>query len=145
FFLDSSKGWMIVSHYDDAADTRDFSVAATNDAGTNWLFSKVVIPGLNAQQPAHLTNNVSLVFADAMHGFVTLGTASSPVTHGAVGAYTSDGGTTWKMTAGVTKGPMLFTTQNSGWVLSPEADQLLVTHDGTVNWQEVAPVPPAQI
>jgi hypothetical protein len=137
FFLDTSRGWAVLSNWRSDRGTAAFSLASTDDAGTNWSWHPISLPGWE-NLPEGLQLNISqedvaVYFWDALHGIVALGGDL---------ALTANGGKTWHKTNGPGFGPLLFTTRNDGWVRGESArldyhGKLFVTHDGSKSWQQV--------
>ncbi len=148
FFLDNSNGWVVMasSYKKDATEegaydtiTRRFFIASTNDAGANWSFQRVSTPQIDhsgMEGGAGLSDNAQIQFIDAQHGILNVEYATgSGFPRFAASVATSDGGRTWRDLGGNPPGgPLLFTSQDDGWIAGEEG--LFVTHDGGKNWQE---------
>jgi len=138
FFLDASRGWVVLSRDadDDQVPVR-FWLVSTDDGGANWS-SRPIVPRdwVNLSEGVHL--NISpegayVYFWDAAEGILNL--------PGAASLLTSDGGKTWRETMGEAD-PVVFASRNDGWELddgarSPRSGSLFVTHDGSRSWQQV--------
>ena len=135
FFLDTSRGWVVIAQYDNDQDNSHFWLCSTNDGGKDWATNPILIPEVdNLPQRPILTGNAYMYFWDSLHGLLAL--------DGGGFARTSDGGQTWRETASPTFGPLTFTTPTDGWVLGNSARAavehgLFVTHDGAKSWQKV--------
>jgi photosystem II stability/assembly factor-like uncharacterized protein len=142
FFLDSSNGWVLLAR--GAGDEQpEFELATTGDAGTEWATSRIRIPALNPPE-ATLTGAGYMYFLDPSHGWINLSVASGSAFHPGAALSTQDGGRTWNwvpMGAG-SAGPIMFTTPQDGWILSPDQTELYVTHDASKSWHLVSLVAP---
>jgi photosystem II stability/assembly factor-like uncharacterized protein len=143
FFLDPSSGWVLLSH--SAGDEQpEFELATTTNAGTEWSTSRIKIPALNPPE-AILTGAGYMYFLDSSHGWINLSVASGSAFHPGAALSTKDGGKTWNwvpMGSG-SAGPIMFTTLQDGWILSPDQTELYVTHDASKSWQPISLSAPA--
>jgi photosystem II stability/assembly factor-like uncharacterized protein len=143
FFLDPSSGWVLLSH--SAGDEQpEFELATTTNAGTKWSTSRIKIPALNPPE-AILTGAGYMYFLDSSRGWINLSVASGSAFHPGAALSSKDGGKTWNwvpMGSG-SAGPIMFTTLQDGWILSPDQTELYVTHDASKSWQPVSLTAPA--
>lgn len=140
FFLDTSRGFAVVSKYNDEPigegvqrDTNDFWLCTTNDAGSNWSSHRIMMPEWAAPE-AILLDNAYAHFWDMLHGIVAI--------DGGGLVLTNDGGETWHWADSPGFGSMVFTSRLDGWLRGESAKfeyngQLFVTHDGAQHWQQV--------
>jgi photosystem II stability/assembly factor-like uncharacterized protein len=134
FFLDLLQGWVLLSNREQQLD-----VASTTNGGTSWSVTHL-LPAADPS-PYELTGHGQLNFADSLHGWMILGIVSSASAHLGVLLDTQDGGRTWGWSAGGSgsgNGRVGFVDSNNGWTISPEGDELYVTHDGATTWTEVS-------
>lgn len=120
-------------------DRPRFHLAATTDAGMHWTVTHVNTSGLTPPE-ATLTGNGYMYFLDSVHGWINLSAASGSAFHPGAALATQDGGKTWNwvpMGSG-SAGRIFFRTLKDGWIISPDRDELDVTHDGSKSWQEVS-------
>jgi photosystem II stability/assembly factor-like uncharacterized protein len=136
FFLDASRGWIVLSSDDNDADTTYFWLASTMDAGTTWTVRHIDIPEwYMPPQPAILDDStLAIHFWDERRGLIG-------VSGGGL-ALTLDAGKTWRLVSTPGLGQLLFATRNDGWLLGSSAKyefngELFVTHDGAQSWQHV--------
>jgi photosystem II stability/assembly factor-like uncharacterized protein len=149
FFLDTSRGWVLITQGREDVEGAAFRVASTTDAGETWSITSVVIPGAN---PVGLNGDGRLDFVDSLHGWMDLDAGSGrtgPVSNGIL-LGTEDGGNTWKRAAalpgGGYAGDLNFTTLRDGWLAGGPANSFLFeTHDSSASWQRVSLKPPAQV
>ena len=148
FFLDSSKGWIAINHYEPPSEPTKFEVVSTTDAGATW--ARTTIPlrqqdyGLSTDFPLHRGAG-RVVFVDPLHGWMNVWFAGETSnTWWSFLLLTSDGGQTWKRAADAPelRNPeMLLVTSSEGWLYGGEVYGgrcLYVTRDGARTWQEVA-------
>jgi photosystem II stability/assembly factor-like uncharacterized protein len=145
FFLDTSRGWVLLAHGEpDLPGGTTFDLAATDDAGASWSKRRVRIPQRQYSESDLFTGGI-LAFADPLHGWLALRAGISAAFEGTgLLLVTSDGGATWKLgTAEGWKkygviGPMLMVTHQYGWLVGGGANSpLRVTRDGGRTWQTV--------
>lgn len=148
FFLDTSRGWALVSGYDDPREAGigapKYGMAFTKDSGTTWSVIQLNIP-VNPHEYV-LVPQGYLQFTDATHGWMNLDVQSGAAFHFGILLRTADGGKSWTWAGGPgTSGELRFINQRDGWVVSPEHNELWVTHDGSANWHKVTLKPPSDI
>jgi len=141
-FLDTSTGWVLLVDAD--GDQPRFDLASTTNAGENWSIKPVRLPNLNpAAYPLDIHAHID--FVDSLHGWMNLRLQSSAAAHSGIQFVTQDGGSTWSWTPQhASAGPIRFINTHDGWILSPEGDELYVTHDGAKSWRTLSlEAPPA--
>ncbi len=149
FFLDFSTGWVLLHCGDgsdaaaNAADDTCFELASTTNAGETWsvVHQKIVEP-LSKDQLENgpfFSDQTSLDFVDAQHGWLILGINTSPISpsEGEM-LRTADGGKTWSPVGGTpTSGHLHFVTAKDGWIAGGKEHSFFVTHDAGDSWQAV--------
>lgn len=143
FFLDPSRGWALLAS--GSGDGRpEFELATTASGGAEWAISRMKIPVLNPPE-AMLTRAGYMYFLDSNHGWINLSVASGSAFHPGAALSTQDGGGTWNWVpiGSGSAGPIMFTTLQDGWILSPDQTELYVTHDASKSWQPVLLTAPA--
>jgi hypothetical protein len=68
FFLDKSRGWVLLSSYDEIKDAPQFDFAATTDAGDTWSVTHFA-PPINLKQYI-LAGDGRIDFVDSLHGWM---------------------------------------------------------------------------
>lgn len=135
-FLDTSTGWVLLTGAE--GDQPRFDLAYTTNAGENWSIKPVRLPNLNPIAYP-LTGQAHIDFVDSLHGWMNLDLQSSAAAHSGIQFLTQDGGSTWSWPPQhQSKGPIRFINAHDGWILSPEGDELYVTHDGAKTWQTLS-------
>jgi photosystem II stability/assembly factor-like uncharacterized protein len=144
FFLDTSRGWALLSSPDKESDVKRFDLAFTSNSGESWLIRPVVIPDLDAKSMT-LTGDGRVDFPDALHGWLNLGLVGGAAFHPGLLLATTDGGKTWGRAPGGsgTAGDIRFVTSEKGWVTS--GDEIYVTRDGAKSWQQFSLQAPVQV
>ncbi len=142
FFLDPSKGWVLLAGSDNNEHTR-LDLAATEDAGSTWKIYPVKTSGLTPPE-ASLSGDASMYFLDADRGWINLGVASGSAFHPGAMLATQDGGKAWNWVprGSGSAGEIYFHNKNDGWILSPDQTELDATHDGSKSWQEISLLAP---
>ena len=131
FFLDTQKGWVVLSGGAQIDARLQISVASTQDGGITWRVS-----------PAQLTESrrylrkASVFFLDGNDGWLTLRLASSSNFSFGLMLATHDGGKTWEQLPDPPAAdPVYFATPAAGWIAGgPAGDQLWATRDGGTSW-----------
>ena len=142
FFLNATVGWVVVSTYDDPADTNRFMIESTTDAGAHWLAaslrSDLVPAGIS------LGSYTSVSFVDRRHGWLSIELVSSAAAHFGIFLTSTDGGQTWTRVHNGpgTAGDVRFGSLLDGWIVSPEGDELTATHDGGNTWEKTELIAP---
>ena len=141
FFLDTRQGWAL------SCAASGLVVFSTTNAGANWSITNVDIPGVTGNK-----SDCQISFADSLHGWISLDSASgSNVLYTKTLAtsvlVTSDGGRTWNPTSNDvgTMGDICFVTPMDGWMVVPPNDELYVTRDGAKSWTKVSLLPPKEV
>jgi photosystem II stability/assembly factor-like uncharacterized protein len=148
FFLDTSRGWALLSGYDDPSDaglrSPKYGLAFTKDSGATWSVKQLNIP-VNPNECILLPQGY-IQFTDATHGWMNLDVQSGAAFHSGILLRTVDGGKNWTWAPGPgTSGEIRFINQRDGWVVSPEHNELWVTHDGGTDWKQVSLKPPPRV
>jgi photosystem II stability/assembly factor-like uncharacterized protein len=154
FFNDADTGWVLVAHHiqgdenptpDSPDNDQTFYVSATANGGTTWTSEN--LPVWKGQHG--LTDNGIIVFADKLHGWISLDEARSMAFASSVPLSTSDGGRTWNWARSGVAGSIdgiLAVTDKDIWMIGRSGEdggsQLGMSHDGGESYQAVAlPVP----
>ncbi len=142
FFLDTSRGWVLLSHR--AEPEPRFDLASTTNAGESWSITRLNVPD---PDPARgLSGRAWIDFVDLLHGWVMVRMNGNTAVSIGVLLWTEDGGQTWKSSrqkGPPIAGPMRFVTAKEGWLAGGPDRELYFTGDGGENWQEVSlPAPP---
>ena len=153
FFLDASRGWILLHCGDDKDTLVDdvcFEFASTTDAGGNWsvVHPNIVDPGIDRSNVEDGVGAYSgaafLNFADTQHGWAILKKSYNAARSVGEMFRTVDGGRSWIQLAHDTP-PIAehfrFINSRSGWMTGGPDSQLYVTHDGGDTWRATA-VPP---
>lgn len=146
FFLDSSRGWVLLAGGSDSGGEPTLDLASTDTAGASWLISRVKVPKLNPESTT-LSGDSRVDFVDSVHGWICLGVASSSNFRLGILLVTNDGGKTWDWPP---QGPgvfgrIRFVNPKNGWLAGgPGDEKLYATHDGSSSWQEVSLQAPPQ-
>jgi photosystem II stability/assembly factor-like uncharacterized protein len=139
FFLDPSSGWVLLARNGMGEEQPEFELATTTNAGAEWATSRIKVPPLSPPE-AMLTGVGYMHFLDSGHGWINLSVASGSAFHPGATLSTQDGGKTWSwvpMGAG-SAGPIMFTTLQDGWILSPDQTELYFTHDASKSWHAIS-------
>lgn len=144
FFVDSSVGWVLLSQT--THSEARFDLASTVNSGESWLVNPLLITDIQPILADELAGNGSIMFVDRLNGWMVLNEISSAPAHFGIVLATHDGGVTWGLTPGQprTGGTVRFINREDGWVLSPDGDDLYVTHDGAKTWQKISLGAPAE-
>lgn len=148
FFLDTSNGWVLLTHAgkeDPATGVSGtlFELASTDNSGGSWSVRPLDVPDPDPSRG--LSGEAWLDFADPQHGWAMIRMNSSTAVSFGVLLVSDDGGKTWKSPQ---TGPPIaetpyFVTTKTGWLAGGPEEQLFVTHDGGENWEKVSlKVPP---
>jgi photosystem II stability/assembly factor-like uncharacterized protein len=140
FFLDSLRGWVVLSGENpDAEQNVLVTVASTQDAGTTWTVSPVEL----SSGGSPYTRRASMFFLDGLRGWLSLRLASSSNFSFGLLFRTQNGGRNWtQLPDPPAADPVYFATPKDGWIAGePAGDQLWVTRDGGTSWaqQDLAP------
>src|ERR1700690_2868467 len=149
FFLDTSTGWVLLAGSGDEEPGAKFpaepkfDLASTNDSGTTWSLTHLRVP----VEPSEYTlvSQGYILFTDASHGWMNLDVQSSSNFHSGLLFRTLDGGKSWAWSPGAGAGRLRFIDHQNGWIVSPEGDELGVTHDGGKTWTQVSLTAPPQV
>ena len=135
FFLDESRGWVLLTS--DAGNYRTrFQVAATANGGHTWSLAPVFTPKQYAEELHPGATWVN--FADSEHGWVVLRKqTSSAFNMGRLWA-TQDGGNTWHELPQPPLGePVHFANATDGWKDGDPASGVYHSRDGGNTWEGV--------
>ncbi len=148
FFLSADTGWVLLAHRirgdedptpDSPENDQTFRVSATFNGGASW--TEANLPVWEGQHG--LTDRGIIVFADKLHGWMSLLEARNTLFASSVPLSTSDGGRTWNWAksgiAGAIDG-ILAATDKDIWMIGhsdEDGSQLSVSHDGGNNFQGV--------
>jgi photosystem II stability/assembly factor-like uncharacterized protein len=146
FFLDTSTGWVLLSHNDSDSVGEgpgpELDLASTTDAGRNWARSRIKVP---RTVPGSTWTNLSgrgwIDFVDASRGWIVLQAASSSAVSWGVLLRTEDGGRTWIQPPGrlPIADHIRFINAKDGWMAGGAGGDLLyVTRDGGNAWQSLS-------
>jgi probable HAF family extracellular repeat protein len=138
FFLSTSTGWVLWSQ--EAEPQPRFDLSSTADAGASWESVRIPIAVSPVEVP--LSETARMFFLDGRHGWIDATVQGSAAAHRGAMLTTEDGGRTWDWKGMVSRGSAYFSTPKVGWIVSPEGDELDVTHDGSNTWDEVSLTPP---
>lgn len=140
FFLDTRHGWVLFSKWDEPEAL--FDLARTDNKGATWSILRVHV------DLGNLAADGQIAFADPIHGWMVLDSATSSAVHAGSLFLTSDGGRTWRNSPDDPggQGPILPVTPKEGWLVgNGQDDDLHVTWDGVKNWQTVSLPAPKEI
>jgi photosystem II stability/assembly factor-like uncharacterized protein len=138
FFLDTSRGWALLSSLVTDSSLISFSLAGTNDAGKSWSISRLRVA---SQKPEELDGSGWLDFIDPMHGWVVLPARSSSALSWGLLLTTDDGGKSWKELPQVPiAGRPIFITAQNGWLSGNGGPGgVYTTKDGGRTWDDNEP------
>lgn len=88
FFLDTRHGWVLFSKWDEPEAL--FDLARTDNKGATWSILRVHV------DLGNLAADGQIAFADPIHGWMVLDSATSSAVHAGSLFLTSDGGRTWR-------------------------------------------------
>src|ERR1700722_4326096 len=94
FFLDTSRGWLLLSVWDKQLARPRFDLASTNDAGQAWTVIPLKLPLDQTKNP--LSPGGCLDFLDQTHGYLDLDMESGVNFRIGMLLATADGGETWR-------------------------------------------------
>jgi photosystem II stability/assembly factor-like uncharacterized protein len=129
YFRSSADGWLL-EQGPITPSGRQIVVMRTTDGGMHWV----------AQVPFMLppwedVGSGSVLFSDALHGWVLLAAVTSPNFSWAYLFRTTDGGQTWGLAQAPFDGRLSFIDSLTGWIVGGlSGEQLAVTHDGGSTW-----------
>jgi photosystem II stability/assembly factor-like uncharacterized protein len=138
FFLDTSTGWVVLSHPDEKAE-QQFRVAATSDAGATWLSSPIKLPWKRYAED--FAGGAAVFFLNRFHGWANLELYHSSSVSPALLLATQDGGKTWTLKRGAPEraGSLCFFSETDGLLAGgPQDTELWVTHDASKSWQQLS-------
>jgi probable HAF family extracellular repeat protein len=138
FFLDTFTGWVLWSQ--EAEPQPRFDLSSTADSGASWASVRIPIAVSPVEVP--LSETARMFFLDGRRGWIDATVQGSAAAHRGAMLTTEDGGRTWDWKGMVSRGSVYFSTPKVGWIVSPEGDELDVTHDGSNTWDEVSLRPP---
>jgi len=144
FFLNTSTGWVLLSHSDNN-DEQQFETAFTDDAGTTWSASPVILPWHRYAED--FSGGGSVYFADRLRGWAMLEMRSATLAAGRL-LFTEDGGKTWKTTTDDPgrSGSLCFFDKRSGMLVGGLLNtELWLTHDASSSWQQLSLPSAAQV
>ena len=139
FFLDTSRGWVVVSRLDNNG-IRQFQVASTQDSGTTWSFSTIRLPWKRIA--GDFDSGSDLFFLNSKHGWANLNLSHGLMAASARLLVTEDGGKTWSPTKDEpawAASSLCFFSESDGALAGGITDEtaLWVTHDGSKTWQQI--------
>lgn len=141
YFLDSRRGWALVTEdvTEEALDR--WLLYATKDGGETWTPS--AFPAQASVEAGG--TSIQLDFVDDTHGWVMIGLPSSSQFDRGLLMSTEDGGLSWSEVTAPSGGPINFVDPSTGWIAGgPLREQLIISLDGGASWKEVVvPIPPA--
>ena len=147
FFLDASKGWVLLSCGDDRdtlADEGCWALASTINAGGTWLVQQEKVPVPFSREYLRDSTGFSgrswLQFIDPQHGWEVLEIAThSGIPRAGQMLRTVDGGETWVKTKELPfPDHFRFVTSGNGWVAGGDDGDLVATQDAGDTWQKVS-------
>jgi photosystem II stability/assembly factor-like uncharacterized protein len=143
FFLNSFRGWSVLSQLSVGQQSPVIFMASTSDAGRSWGVRQIGegIP----EDFWRYTRESSLFFADPLHGWLAMRLASSSNFSMGLLFTTADGGTTWRrLPDPPSADPVYFKDTLRGWLAGgPAGDKLWKTDDAGTSWTEQTLVPPS--
>ena len=139
FFLDTRRGWAVLSDGLQIDARLQISVASTQDGGTTWSLAPVQ---LTESRP--YLRKAAVFFLDGDHGWLTLRLASSSNFSFGLMLSTTDGGKTWaQLPDPPAADPVYFASPSSGWIAGgPAGDELWATRNGGISWKLQVLSPP---
>jgi len=144
FFLDTSNGWVLLTHWDQSLRDWRLEIAKTSDGGASWSIAPLSYPDLSPALRDAMAGPAGMCFADPLHGWIDMAFAGNSKSGRLLA--TKDGGKTWIwLDTPVVAGDIYFTTTKDGWLNGGADFKLYVTHDGGENWREVTITPPPQV
>jgi photosystem II stability/assembly factor-like uncharacterized protein len=135
FFLDSVRGWVVLSDRDpEAEQDLRVTVASTQDGGITWALSPLEL----RTEGRHYSQKASVFFFDGVRGWLNLRLASSSNFSFGLMFNTQDSGKTWtQLSDPPTADPVYFATPNDGWIAGgPAGNELWVTRDRGTSWRQ---------
>lgn len=136
FFLDATEGWVVSAS---GTTSAPFAISRTSDAGATWTSAALTVSFEAGSSP------VSLEFADAQHGWLTMRARSSSNFSWGTLLATSDGGASWKaLPTPPIADAIRFISASTGWLAGgPGGNDLFITRDGGLSWQRQTVAAPA--
>ena len=147
FFLNRSKGWALLSDYDEALSDNDeprrrFYLGSTTNSGATWSVKPIDLPVSPNCRPS---GEARMQFTSERDGWINLTLESGSAFDFGDLLTTQDGGSTWKVVPGPgTSGELRFIDRQNGWVVSRDGDKLWMTHDNAKTWKQVSLSPPPE-
>jgi photosystem II stability/assembly factor-like uncharacterized protein len=150
FFLDSKRGWALVS------TDRGTVAYSTVNGGTNWSAADVDIGKDQAGRPPQVLDG-QIFFVNPRQGFIIFGTRGPKLYLKSALLATSDGGRTWSAVTSQDAPPagrIRFVSPEEGWLipmlptywmLNGSRMALFVTRDGAKSWQQPSLARPANV
>ena len=145
FFLDTSRGWVLLIGSSPEAAEPSFDLASTTDAGDTWNTLPLQIEGGDPQH-LRLGGGGDIFFVDSAHGWLNLNITSSSNFRLGIVLATSDGGDHWRVLPRCPRiaGSVYFTNERQGWLVGGPGDhEIYATWDGGTNWQPLSFFAPA--
>ncbi|HYK92153.1 MAG TPA: hypothetical protein VE398_25550 [Acidobacteriota bacterium] len=144
FFLDISKGWVMLSQWDQSLRDWRLDIAKTSDGGASWSIAPLSYPDLLPTLQDAMAGPAGICFVDPLHGWIDMAFAGNSKPGKLLA--TKDGGRTWTwLSAPVIAGDIYFVTTLDGWLNGGPDSSLYVTHDGGESWRDVTLEPPPQV
>ena len=144
FFLNTTTGWVLLSHSDEKSE-QQFEIAFTANSGGTWSASPVNLPW--PRYPEDFSGGGNIYFIDRLHGWTMLEILSATLSPGRL-LFTQDGGKTWEPTRDDPgrSGSLCFFNKGDGILTGGLlGTELWLTHDGSNAWKQVSLPPPSQV
>jgi hypothetical protein len=132
YFRSSTDGWLLTVGRPNPPSGQEITVMRTTDGGRQWIpETPFTLPAYDLVWPTP----VSVLFSDALDGWVLLTAVTSPNFSSADLYRTTDGGQTWTEVRAPFAGRVSFIDSLTGWIVGGlSGAQLAVTHDGGSTW-----------
>ena len=143
FFLDKSRGWVLLSRRD-RQEIASLTISYTLDGGSTWDEKPLQVSddALESYSASAFIN-----FVDPVHGWVMLRQSSSANFSRGSLLVTSDGGSSWEQLPDPPiANPIKFVSDTEGWLAGgPNGDRLYWTRDSGKHWASRSVAAPADI
>lgn len=147
FFLNASRGWVLLRCADGTSDGYDdvcFEIASTTDSGASWSIAHPTVTDPDPE--AGFSQNGYINFTDSLHGWIILKVNRSTAVSFGVMFATEDGGLTWhELPQPPIAEPFEFVSTTEGWIAGGPNLELYTTHDAGSHWETVSINKPREI
>jgi photosystem II stability/assembly factor-like uncharacterized protein len=145
FFLDEKTGWVMFFNQSDLPENSSFSSIRTANGGASWMAGK--LPAWKGRPP---TGSGLLIFADRLHGWMSIDNSANAANTSSALYASVDGGQTWRETRGGTEGALQAMTAVTGreiWALGTGefSNELDVSRDGGNSFAKVELPAPKEV